>query len=52
MSEIKYSRSEISKAIHTELDENDYLGEKKDRYYEIIGIVMAALDKIDEENNK
>lgn len=42
----RYNRDEIKSAIWQELKEHEYTGENNDRAYEIIGIVMAGLDKI------
>lgn len=46
MQEKKYTRDQIKDAIWQELKESDYTGENNDRAYEIIGIVMAGVDKI------
>lgn len=46
MEEKKYTRDQIKDAIWQELKDSDYAGENNDRAYEIIGIVMAGIDKI------
>ena len=46
-----YTRKQIKDAIRAELTEADYMGEENSRYYEIIGIVMAGLDKIDKQQS-
>lgn len=47
MDKKSYTREQIREAIRDELTRSDFMGEEKDRYYTIIGIVMAGLDKID-----
>lgn len=42
-----YTRDQIKDAIREELKESDMA----DRYYEIVGIVIEGLDKIDKKNN-
>lgn len=44
--ENKYTRDQIKDAIWNELKESDYTGENNERAYEVIGIVMAGIDKI------
>jgi hypothetical protein len=44
-----YTREQIKEAIREELTNSNFMGEEKDRYYTIIGIVMAGLDKIDKQ---
>jgi hypothetical protein len=46
-----YTRDQIKDAIRAELTSSDFMGEDNTRYYEIVGIVMAGLDKIDKKNN-
>lgn len=46
MEEKKYTRDQIKDAIWKELQESDHTGENNDRAYEVIGIVMAGIDKI------
>jgi hypothetical protein len=46
-----YTREQIKEAIRVELTEADHMGKDNSRYYEVIGIVMAALDKLDKKNN-
>jgi hypothetical protein len=42
-----YTRDQIKDAIRAELKSSDFMGEDKERYYTVVGIVMAGLDKID-----
>jgi len=44
---ISYTRDQIKEAIRAELKSSDFMGEDKERYYTVVGIVMAGLDKID-----
>lgn len=46
MEEKLYTRDQIKDAIWQELQESDYAGENNDLAYEVIGIVMAGIDKI------
>jgi hypothetical protein len=46
-----YTRDQIKEAIRAELTSSDFMGEDNGRYYEIIGIVMAALDKLDKKKD-
>lgn len=41
-----YTREQIKEAIWQELKESGYAGENNDRSYEVIGIVIAGLDKV------
>lgn len=47
-----YTREQIKEAIRDELISSDFMGEEKERYYIIIGIVMAGLDKIDNKQKE
>jgi len=49
MNSPSYTREQIKEAIRTELTCADFMGKDNDRYYTIIGIVMAGLDKVDEK---
>jgi hypothetical protein len=44
-----YTREQIKEAINQELTSSCFMGEDKERYYTIVGIVMAGLDKIDKQ---
>lgn len=44
---IVYTRDQIKEAIRAELTEADHMGKDNTRYYEIVGVVMEGLDKID-----
>lgn len=44
--EKKYTHDQIKDAIWQELKESDYAGENNERAYEVIGIVMAGVDRI------
>lgn len=48
---MSYTREQIKEAIRKELIASDFMGEDKERYYTIVGIVMAGLDKIDKKEN-
>jgi hypothetical protein len=49
---MSYTRQQIKEAIRLELIDSDFLGEDKERFYTIVGIVMAGLDKLEMKNNK
>ena len=44
-----YTRDQIKEAIRSELTEADHMGKDKSRYYEIVGVVIEGLDKIDKK---
>jgi len=46
-----YTRDQIKEAIRAELAEADHMGKDNSRYYEIVGVVMEGLDKIDKKKN-
>ena len=46
-----YTRDQIKEAIRAELKSSDFMGEDKERYYTVVGIVMAGLDKIDKQQS-
>lgn len=46
-----YTRDQIKEAIRSELTSSNFMGEEKERYYTIVGIVMAGLDKIDKQQS-
>ena len=48
---ITYTRDQIKEAIRAELTRSDFMGEEKERYYTVVGIVMEALDKIDKKQS-
>lgn len=48
--EAVYTKDQIKDAIRREMAETGFMGEGKDRYYMIIGIVMAALERFDKRN--
>lgn len=41
-----YTADQIREAIWKELKESEYTGDNNDRAYEVIGIVMAGIEKI------
>jgi hypothetical protein len=48
---ISYTRDQIKEAIRVELTEADHMGKDKSRYYEIVGVIMEGLDKIDKQQS-
>lgn len=47
-----YTREQIKEAIRLELIASNFMGEDKKRFYTIIGIVIAGLDKLDNRNKQ
>jgi len=48
---ISYTRDQIKEAIQAELTEAEHMGKDKSRYYEIVGVIMEGLDKIDKQQS-
>ena len=47
MEEKKYTRREIKNAIAQELMEAEHMGMENGNYYTVVGIIMEALDRLD-----